>query len=110
MFAKILVPVDGSGASSRAVHVAADLASRHGAEVIVLHVHEHEYLYGVDAAPEKLVEAVELVDHHVRSRKDSGLRARGAVVSGPFGGTARRSSMPSTKRHRRHRDRDARPV
>jgi nucleotide-binding universal stress UspA family protein len=29
MFGKILVPVDGSGASSRAVHVAADLASRY---------------------------------------------------------------------------------
>jgi nucleotide-binding universal stress UspA family protein len=51
MFDKILVPVDGSRASSRAVHVAADLASRYGAEVIVLHVHEHEYLYGVDAGP-----------------------------------------------------------
>ncbi len=71
MFDKIMVPVDGSGASSRAVHVAADLASRYGAEVIVLHVHEHEYLYGVDAAPEKLDEAVDLVDRHVRSMKDS---------------------------------------
>ena len=50
MFAKIVVPVDGSGASSRAVHVAADLAPRYGAEVIVLQVHGHEYFYGVDAA------------------------------------------------------------
>ena len=89
MFDKILVPVDGSGASSRAAHVAADLASRYGAEVIVLHVHEHEYLYGVDAVREKLDEAVDLVDHHVRSMKDSGLSARGAVVSEPFGRTVR---------------------
>jgi nucleotide-binding universal stress UspA family protein len=48
MFDKILMPVDGSEASDRAVHVAADLASRYGAEVIVLHVCGHEYVYGID--------------------------------------------------------------
>ena len=45
MFDKILVPVDGSDASERAAHIAADLASRCGAEVIVMHVLEGESLY-----------------------------------------------------------------
>jgi hypothetical protein len=44
---KILVPVDGSEASDRAVHFAADLASGYAAEVIVTQVCEQECLYGV---------------------------------------------------------------
>lgn len=85
MFDKIMVPVDGSEASDRAVQFASDLASRYGAEIIVLHVSEHEYLYGVDAPPERLEEATELVDGHVRAMKDAGLGARGRVVSAPYG-------------------------
>jgi nucleotide-binding universal stress UspA family protein len=89
MFDKILVPVDGSEASDRAVHVAADLASRYGAEVIVLHVCGHEYVYGIDVLPERLEDANALVDRHVRGLKDAGLSARGEVVSAPYGRTAR---------------------
>ena len=88
MFDKIMVPVDGSEASGRAVQFASDLASRYGAEVIVLHVCEHEYVYGVDVLPERLDEATELVDGYVRAMKDAGLSARGNVVSAPFGRTA----------------------
>jgi nucleotide-binding universal stress UspA family protein len=51
MFDKILLPIDGSDASDRAAHIAADLASRCGAEIIVLHVCEREYVYGVDISP-----------------------------------------------------------
>jgi nucleotide-binding universal stress UspA family protein len=89
MFDKILVPVDGSEASDRAVHVAADLASRYGAEVIVLQVCGHEYVYGIDVLPERLEDANALVDRHVRSMKDAGLSARGEVVLAPHGRTAR---------------------
>lgn len=89
MFDKVLVPVDGSEASDRAVHFAADLASRYGAEVIVLHVCEQEYLYGVGVSSEESEGATELVDRHVRRMKDAGLSARGAVVSVPYGRTAR---------------------
>ena len=40
MFNKILVPVDGSAHSDRAVETAADLALRYGARVEILHVME----------------------------------------------------------------------
>lgn len=89
MFDKILLPVDGSEVSDGVAHVAADLASRYGAEVIVFHVREQEYLYGVGISPEEFEEATELVDRHVRRMKDAGLSARGAVVSAPYGRTAR---------------------
>ena len=38
MFKKIVVPVDGSAHASRAVDCATDLASKYGAELILLHV------------------------------------------------------------------------
>jgi nucleotide-binding universal stress UspA family protein len=38
MFKRILVPVDGSRHSSRAVGAAADLAKRYGASIFLLHV------------------------------------------------------------------------
>ena len=89
MFDKILLPVDGSNASERAVHVASDLASRYGAEIIVLNVREYEYLYGVEAAAEGFQDAIDLVDRYVRRMKDAGLNARGEVASALHGGTAR---------------------
>lgn len=89
MFDKILLPVDGSKASDRAVHVASDLASRYGAEIIVLHVREFDYLYGVDVAGDGLQDAIDLVDRYVRRMKEAGLSARGEVTSALHGGTAR---------------------
>jgi nucleotide-binding universal stress UspA family protein len=80
MFDKILVPVDESEPSERAAHVAADLASRYGAEVLVLHVLEQDYLYGVAVDREASEQASELVDRYVRKMKDSGLNARGDVT------------------------------
>ena len=77
MFDKILLPVDESEPSERAAHVASDLASRYGAEVLVLHVLEEDYLY-VDR--EAFGQASELVDRHVRGMKDSGLNPRGDVI------------------------------
>ncbi|MGI9462359.1 MAG: universal stress protein, partial [Aestuariivirgaceae bacterium] len=38
MIKKILVPVDGSPHSVKAVELASDLASKYGAEIILLHV------------------------------------------------------------------------
>jgi nucleotide-binding universal stress UspA family protein len=89
MFDKILVPVDGSEPSERAAHIAADLASRCGAEVIVMHVLEGESLYGDRIELEGLAGASDLVDRHVRRMKDSGLNARGEVIPGLCGHAAR---------------------
>ena len=80
MFDKILLTVDESEPSERAAYVAADLASRYGAEVLVLHVLGEDYLYGVAVDREAFEQASELVDRHVRSMKDSGLNARGDVT------------------------------
>lgn len=41
MFSKILVPVDGSEQSQRAVEVAADVAKKYGAPVVALCVYRH---------------------------------------------------------------------
>lgn len=89
MFDKILLPVDGSDASERAAHVASDLASRYGAEIIVLNVREYEYLYGVETEAELSQDAIDLVDGYVRRMKDAGLNARGEVASALHGGIAR---------------------
>ena len=89
MFDKILLPVDGSNASERAVHVASDLASRYGAEIIVLNVREYDHLYGVDAAGDGFQDSIDLVDRYVRRMKDAGLSARGEVASAPHGDAAR---------------------
>jgi nucleotide-binding universal stress UspA family protein len=89
MFDKILLPVDESEASDRAAHVAADLASRYGAEALVLHVLEQDYLYGVAVDREASEQASELVDRHVRRMKDSGLNARGDVIPSLRGHAAR---------------------
>lgn len=80
MFDKILLPVDQSEPSERAAHIAADIASRYGAEILVLHVLEEDYLYGVAVNRESAEQASELVDRHVRRMKDSGLNARGDVA------------------------------
>lgn len=89
MFERILVPVDGSKASGRATLVAAEIAARFEAEVVVFHASEHDYLYGVEMIGTGLEEAREYVDRHVRRLKDVGLSARGEIVETQHGGAAR---------------------
>ena len=79
MFERILLAVDGSETSLRAVPVTAETAQRFGAEVTVLHVREHEYSWGSDIDLETPDEATELVDGIVRQLKDDGVSARPEV-------------------------------
>jgi nucleotide-binding universal stress UspA family protein len=89
MFEKILLAVDGSEPSRRAVPVAGDLARRYGGEVLVLHVREHEVTWGADVDVETPEEATDLVDEVVRTLKDRGASARSEVVRAPLGQTPR---------------------
>ncbi len=62
MIKKILVPVDGSSHSVKAVELASDLASKYGAEIVLLHVLLHGQM------PDGLKKAIEI---EVGSRKTS---------------------------------------
>ena len=59
MFRKILVPVDGSAHSKRAVAYGAEIAAQHGAGVVLLHVMRH---LGSDRVPPGLKE-LEHIEH-----------------------------------------------
>ena len=89
MFERILLAVDGSEHSIKAVPVAGELARRYGGEVIVLHVREHEITWGADIDVETAEEARSLVDGVVRELKDSDTNVRGEVVRVPLGQTPR---------------------
>jgi nucleotide-binding universal stress UspA family protein len=89
MFERILLAVDGSRHSAKAIPAAADLASRYGAEVLVFHAREHELALGVDVDAETPDEAMTLVDGIVRELKDRGIAVRGEIVRVPLGDTAR---------------------
>jgi nucleotide-binding universal stress UspA family protein len=85
MFQRILLAVDGSEHSFRAVPVAGDLARRCDGEVIVLHVREHEVTWGADIDIETDREAMKLVDDVVRQLKEQETNVRGEVVRVPRG-------------------------
>jgi nucleotide-binding universal stress UspA family protein len=89
MFERILLAVDGSEHSRRAVPVAGDLARMYGGEVIVLHAREHEVTWGADIDAETPSEARALVDEVLRDLKDAGTNARGELVRVPLGQTPR---------------------
>lgn len=89
MFERILLAVDGSEHSRRAVRVAGELARRYDAELVVLHAREHELTWGADIDIESAEEARALVDGVVRELKDAGTEARGEVVRVPLGQVAR---------------------
>ncbi len=59
MFRKILIAVDGSGHSKRAIAYGAKIASQHGAEVFLFHVMRH---LGSDRVPPDL-EELEHMEH-----------------------------------------------
>jgi nucleotide-binding universal stress UspA family protein len=87
MFERILLAVDGSPHSAEAVPVAADLAFRYGGELVVFHARELDLVTGEEV--ESSAEANELVDGLVRDLKDTGISARGEIVSVATGGIAR---------------------
>jgi len=89
MFERILLAVDGSEHSYRAVPVAADLARRYEGDVIVLHVREHELTWGADIDIETDHEAITLVDDIVRRLKDDEVNVSGDIIRVAVGNTAK---------------------
>ncbi len=89
MFEKILLAVDGSAPSDRAVREAADLATRLGSEIVVVHVIETEHTWAGGVELDGSEEASELVERTVRALKDEGIGARGEIQRSIYGRAAR---------------------
>jgi nucleotide-binding universal stress UspA family protein len=87
MFEKIILPVDGSVPSSRAIPVAAGLAKEYGAEIVLVHIREFEVSRGV-FAKETPKEALDFADQVAKDLKDQGLSVRIEVRSAPAGRAA----------------------
>lgn len=89
MFEKIVVAVDGSEPSDRAVQLAGNLAGKYGADVTVVHVREREYSRVGAYEVETPVESEEILDTAVRTLKDLGVSARGEMRHALVGSAAR---------------------
>jgi nucleotide-binding universal stress UspA family protein len=76
MFERIVLAVDGSEPAQRALPVAADIASKYGAEVIAVYVLEQQLGRGGPIAFETTEEATRVADDAARSLKDMGVSAR----------------------------------
>lgn len=85
MFDKILLPVDGSEPSGRAVDMARELASCLGSEVVVLHVLERLPARSGAMDVETVEEASSVLDSAVAELKDAGVNARGELVRAIYG-------------------------
>ncbi|HEY8116231.1 MAG TPA: universal stress protein [Actinomycetota bacterium] len=88
MFEKLLLAVDGSPGSEKAVGIAAGLAKNLGSEVLVFHVREIEIgrFSGQMEPPE---EALELVNRVVSTLQEQGVVVKGEARSAPLGRAGR---------------------
>lgn len=80
MFERILVAIDSSEPSTRAVEFAAGLAQEHGSEIVALHAFPRVVSRFGTSDLEEPDTARELVDETVRDLKDRGLNVRGEVI------------------------------
>lgn len=89
MFQKVLLAVDGSEHSGKAVPVAADIARKSEGEVLVFHVREYTIARGGAFPLEDGLEAQELVDGVTASLKAEGVKARAVVEPHVVGSAAK---------------------
>jgi nucleotide-binding universal stress UspA family protein len=90
MFERIVLSVDGSMDSDKAVRATADLAHLHGSRVLVVHGRDVPFVNpnvrpSIVGATERLEtdeEAQRLVDDAVAVLRDAGVEARGRVLPG----------------------------
>jgi nucleotide-binding universal stress UspA family protein len=89
VFQKVVLAVDGSDYSARAVPVAADIAKKADGEVIVFHAREFMVSRGASYDTEDDGEAVALVDRVRKDLIDAGVKTSGRVESSTQGHAAR---------------------
>jgi nucleotide-binding universal stress UspA family protein len=90
MYDKILVALDHSDVSDRALAAAKDLATLSKGEVWVLHLREREVIARMGQVPaESESEAGSKIDEAVKGLADAGVRAQGEVRDTLFGHAAR---------------------
>lgn len=90
MFGRILLAVDDSPASRRAVALAADIARRSSAEVLVFHVRERQWgRRGSKLEVESREDAAEFLNAAVYELRRAGVSARGELRHANFGSVAR---------------------
>lgn len=89
MFQKVLLAVDGSEHSAKAVPVAADIAKKSDGEVVVFHVREFQVARGASFPLEDGVRAQELVDGVTAELTAEGVKAHGVVEPHLVGQAAR---------------------
>jgi nucleotide-binding universal stress UspA family protein len=89
MFDKMLLAVDGSEPSKRAVHMTAELALKLGAEVVVLHVQERMAGRAGAFDLEITEEAADLLDEAMAELKDAGVSVASELQRGIYGHAAR---------------------
>jgi nucleotide-binding universal stress UspA family protein len=88
MFRKVLLAIDGSEESKRAVETTMSLAEVAGSEVLVYHVMEREVGQAGVFDMEPYEHATQLVDEAVGALKDAGVNAHGEVNRGIYGRAA----------------------
>lgn len=79
MFERIVVAVDGSEPALRALPLAADVASRYGSEVIVLHVFDEDVARGGPTSLDAPQGSLDVADRAAKLLKDVGVSARAEV-------------------------------
>lgn len=90
MFGRILLAVDDSAPSRRAVALAADIAQKSHAEVLVFHVRERQWgRRGGKLELESPEDAAEFVNAAVYILRRAGVSARGELRNAVFGRVAR---------------------
>jgi len=89
MFERILLAGNRSESSQRAADVAADIAQKYGAEVVVLHIRERHISKFGGHEVEQPDGAAELVEALVRTLKDAGVSARGEIQTATTGSIPR---------------------
>jgi nucleotide-binding universal stress UspA family protein len=99
MFKTIVLAVDGSAHSHRAVPVAAELAKLAAGKVVVLHVREHDRSRGQVWELETEAEAKKVVTHAESQLKKAGVTAEGDVIRTAHGKVAE-ALVDSAKEHK----------